>query len=116
MSTPRISASVALQEWHGRKKEQLVTLREVTFDATAAILRRSVPEVRQLLDSDHNTDPVVRESECPEFRAHQGPFDVTVVEAIEAFLSLHGVEGREALTDDRWEAIRAQYIPAEVRS
>lgn len=101
-----IRGSVALQQWYGPKQDSLVTLRDVDFEAARAIAGLNIDEIASLQDCRDSANEIVQHSHCPEYADHPGPFDVTVVDALDQFLNDNGFPARNLLTEKQWESAR----------
>ncbi len=106
---PRITGTVQLQRWAGRKEDQIEHIEDVEFDATDAVIAMSFAGLNELQDARDNADEIVQSSHCRKFDSHDGPFDVIITERIDEFLSKFGVDGRAALTEEKWRDVQLAY-------
>lgn len=80
------------------------------FDATAAVMRLSVEEIKKLKDDSYEADNIAQDAGAGE--DFSGPFFVTIVEPIEKFLEQFDTNIK-MLTKERWAEIQAQFPEKE---
>lgn len=108
----KIVGTFTKQVWVGPKRDQAMTVGEVKFDATRAVLSLGIEDIRFLKDNDFSSDEIGRT--CVEWDC---PFEVCLVESVVEFFGLDQTESPEialeALTREQLDAARAEFGPLE---
>lgn len=100
---PRVRATFVKQEWSGNKKGCAVPVGEERIDVTDRLLRLPADSIRSLSDDTYESDALVEGR-----HDHDGPFAVKVVEELDAFLEIFGID-TPGLTDDHLSQLRGIY-------
>lgn len=104
----RIIGTFVKQAWAGPKQDQAMTIDEVKFDATRAVLSTDLEDIHKLSDDNESTDQIGRE--CVDWN---GPCFVRLVDSIVWFFDLDRDDSPEiaieTLTQEQLDAARAKY-------
>lgn len=105
MSHPRLMATFRPQAWQNDYAINIDS--PVDFDATEALLRRSLKDIKAYKEHDYSSDYLAGESNLRAAEEHDGPYEVDC--DVDSWLEENGIEDRSKMTEADLKLLRERF-------